>query len=132
MLTMNKNGRFRKVKKVAKAWCKFKVKSLNMNKRAANTKGCITSLYVKRPATGATDLEQFPADSGWIFNDPNQDAVITRRTDCHTGALCAEHPGICWLVLFMVPVPQVWHSIWLRSPRGEGRWQKQHTHQCLL
>lgn len=61
---MNKNGRFRKVKKVAKAWCKFKVKSLNMNKRAANTKGCITSLYVKRPATGATDLEQFPADSG--------------------------------------------------------------------
>lgn len=76
--------------------------------------------YVKRAATGLAELEQLPAECGWIFNDPNQDAVITRGTDCHAGALCAEHPGICRLVLFMVPVPQVWHFTWFRSQRGGG------------
>lgn len=100
---------------------KLKVKTLNVKKRTGEykRKGCITNLYVKRAATGAADLEQLPADGGWIFNDPNQDAVITRGTDCHTGALCAEHPGICRLVLFMVPVPQVWHCICFRSQGGE-------------
>lgn len=76
-------------------------------------------MYVKRAATALAELEQLLADGGLIFNDPNQDALITRGTDCHTGALCAEHPGILWLVLFVVPVPQVWLCIWFRSQGRE-------------
>lgn len=98
-----------------------KVKSLNENKRIGEykRKGCIANLYMKRAATGVAELELLPAEGGWIFNDPTQDAVITRGTDCHTGAFCGERPSICRLVLFMVPVPQVWHCIWCRSQGGE-------------
>lgn len=89
------------------------------NRGIQKEKAALTQ-YMKRAAIGLAELEQLPADGGWIFNDPNQDAVITRGADCHAGALCAKHPGICRLVLFMVPVPQVWHFIWFRSQRGGG------------
>lgn len=90
-----------------------------MNKRTGDTKekGALT-IYMRKELPHSR-LEQLPADGAWIFNDPNQDAVITKGTDCHTGALCAEHPGICRLVLFMVPVLQVWHWIGFRSQGGE-------------
>lgn len=61
----------------------------------------------KKAATALKELEQLLADGGLIFNDPNQDALITRGTDCHAGALCAESPGVLRLVLFMVSAPQV-------------------------
>lgn len=72
---------------------------------------CITNLYVKRAATSLAKPEQLLDDGGLIFNDPNQDALITTGTDCHTGALYAEHPGIRQLVLFTVSVLQVWFCI---------------------
>lgn len=102
-----------------------KLKCEGENTGIQKKKAALPISYVKRAAAEEAELELLPANGGWIFNDPNQDAVITRGTDCHAGALCAEHPGICRLVLFMVPVPQVWHYIWFRSRGGEVRvWQE--------
>lgn len=73
----------------------------------SDTKGKFKTRDYKKRGCNLSPWEQLPADGACIFNDPNQDAVITSGTDCHTGALCAEHADICRLVLFMVPVPQV-------------------------
>lgn len=98
-----------------------------MNKRTGGTteeKGALPNPHVKRAAIGLAVLEQLPADGEWIFNDPNQDVVITRGADCRAGALCAEHPGICRRVLFAVPGPQVRHCICSGSQEEEGDGQR--------
>lgn len=95
-------------------------------------KGCITNLYAKRAATGVAELEQLPACGGWIFNDPNQDAVITRRTDCHSywSTLCRTPWHLPISALYGPCASGV--TLCLVKVTGRGGDRKRHRRRSLL